>query len=180
MVQSLSKPICGKWKKSREGCRWSMINNVPNLLGWVESHVSVERGTEWQNYNRMVGGLYAVLCFTLLAAWFDPHKIERSVAIKLYFHANLWKRLIEFWPPVQRRPGMQISGAVKYPVLEVKWQQKLWLEPCNNQSRCFDCWEPAKKSPGFAQARAPQTVIKPFAGKLLLLSASPYTLHTTP
>ena len=22
---------------------------------------------------------------------------------------------------------MQISGAVKYPVLEVKWQQKLWL-----------------------------------------------------
>ena len=128
--------------------------------------------TEWQNHNSMVGGLYAVLCFTLLAAWFDPHKIERSVAIKLYFHANLWKRLIEFWPPVQRRPGMQISRAVKYPVLEVKWQQKLWLQPCNNQSRCFDCWEPAKKSPGFAQARAPQTVIKPFAGKFLLLSAS--------
>ena len=81
-------------------------------------------------------------------------------------------------PADAARLGVQVSGAVKYPVLEVKWQQKLWLEPWNNQSRCFDCWEPAKNCPGFAAARAPQTVIKPFAGKLLLLSASHYTLQT--
>ena len=81
-------------------------------------------------------------------------------------------------PASAARLGVQISGAVKYPVLEVKWQQKLWLEPWNNQSRCFDCREPAKNCPGFAAARAPQTVIKPFAGKLLLLSASHYTLQT--
>ena len=158
---------------------YSMINDVPNLPAiWLSRVPWICEPSDKIIIVWLVADMQC--CFTLLAAWFDPHKIERSVAIKLYFHANLWKRLIEFWPPVQRRPGMQISGAVKYPVLEVKWQQKLWLQPCNNQSRCFDCWEPAKNCPGFAQARAPQTVIKPFAGKFLLLSASHYTLHTTP
>ena len=135
---------------------YSMINYFPNLpVIWLTRVPCLHLWNLVTKLYLMVVCLYAVLCFTLLVAWFDPHKIERSVAIKLYFHANLWKRLIEFCPPVQRRLGVQVSGAVKYPVLEVKWQQKLWLEPWNNQSRCFDCWEPAKNCPGFAAARAP-------------------------
>ena len=120
-------------------------------FGWVASHASVEPS------DKIMIVCWWPVCGALL---YSPGRViwpAQNWTIRgnqIIFSCKSVEAVNWILPASAARLGMQISGAVKYPVLEVKWQQKLWLEPWNNQSRCFNCWEPAKNCPGFAAPRA--------------------------